>query len=172
METRKLRQVSNRALKKNFFCSHNYLYHILTAGSKICLKKQLETFPPARGSFIFLFTVQRNVEPIDLAVETQRLTGTNYRLTSWALCNVSPPLLEARNQTNLIQKQLIFVHFQFSNWSFSRCFQYIGSDLQYITMTVLPQSSQKVKCLAQGHIGFAPCGIWHFRLPAQNLKSV
>jgi len=31
------------------------------------IQKQQETFPPARGSFIFLSTVQRNVEPIHLA---------------------------------------------------------------------------------------------------------
>lgn len=58
----------------------------------------------------------------------------------------------------------------FSNQSCSRCFQNTASDLQYITMKVPPQSSQKVKCLAQGHIGFAPCGVWNFRLSAQNLN--
>ncbi len=73
------------------------------AGFKKCLTIQLETFPPASGSFIFLPTAQRNVEPIDLAVEIQRLTGTNYRLTSWGLCNVSPSGVEARSKTNLIK---------------------------------------------------------------------
>ncbi len=73
------------------------------AGFKKCLTIQLETFPPASGSFMFLPTAQRNVEPIDLAVETQRLTGTNYRLTSWGLCNISPPGVEARSKTNLIK---------------------------------------------------------------------